>query len=84
MSAFKEGSVGHLTSTSAKRPFAANGNKFAMNDPLYQYIGLQKGVGVVHHLFKSVNGGYRWANCPYRHRERKRRPVRGAKRDTRI
>lgn len=58
MSVFKEGSVGYLTSTSSKRPFTANGNKYAMNDPLYRYIGLQKGVGVVHHLFKSVKGGY--------------------------
>ena len=58
MSVFREGSVGYLTSTSAKRPFAANGNKHGMDEPLYCYIGLQKGVGVVHHIFKSVRGGY--------------------------
>jgi len=58
MSVFKEGSVGYLTSTSSKRPFTANGNKYFMNEPLYCYVGLQKCVGVVHHLFKSVTGGY--------------------------
>ena len=58
MSVFREGSVGYLTSTSSKRPFTANGNKYSMDEPLYCYVGLQQGVGVVHHIFRSIRGGY--------------------------
>lgn len=57
------GKIGYLISTNARQPLVARGNKYMSSEPLYVYEGPQKGdqhrdVPIIHHLFKSVRGGY--------------------------